>query len=109
MMYPSHAQNGFNTAATLRERDAGESNEEFAVRCVAGLNQVFTDMTSSNTAKAALITCDEVIVTLMAGCGLPKYDPADFILEAGEGWLISMSAYLWQKGYAFEITGKLSV
>jgi hypothetical protein len=106
LIYPTQP---LNTAATLRKRDDGETNEEFAVRCIAGLNRVFADLTSSDTAKAALITHDEIIVTLMAGCGLPKYPPTEFILKPGEGWLINMTAYLWQKGYAFEIAGKLSL
>jgi hypothetical protein len=102
-----HAQT-LHTAVNLRGRDSDEAHEEFALRCVAGLNQLFTDLTRSNIGKAALVTHDETIVTLMAGCGLPKSDPTEFILEPGEGWLIKMSAYLWQKGYAFEIAGKLS-
>jgi hypothetical protein len=105
-MYPEQT---LHTAFNLRGRDSDESHEEFAVRCVAGLNQLFTDLTRTQIGKAALITHDETIVTLMAGCGLPKSEPTDYILEPGEGWLIRMSAYLWQKGYAFEIIGKLSL
>jgi hypothetical protein len=85
-----------------------ESDEEFAVRCVAGLNQVFGDLTRSGIDQAALVSYDEAIVTLMAGCGLPKYSPTEFILEPGEAWLINMTVYLWQKGYGFEIIGKLA-
>jgi len=109
VMYPEQT---LHTAATLLERDTGknaESDEDFALRCVAGLNQIFTDMTRNGVGKAALITYDEAIVTLMAGCGLPKSNPTEFILEPGEGWLIRMTAYLWQKGYAFEIIGKLAL
>ena len=106
LIYPAQT---LHTAVNLRGRDSDESNEEFAVRCVAGLNQLFTDLSKSQIGKAALITHDETIVTLMAGCGLPKSDPTDFILNEGEGWLIRLSAYLWQKGYAFEIVGKLSL
>jgi hypothetical protein len=91
----------------LHERTPGESHEEFALRCVAGLDKVFVDMSRNSIERAAVVTCDEVIVTLMAGCGLPKADPAEFTLEPGEGWLIRISAYLWQRGYAFEIIGKL--
>jgi len=106
LFYPSQT---LHTAVNLRGRDSDETDSEFAIRCVAGLNQLFTDLTKSQITKAALITHDETIVTLMAGCGLPKSDPTEFILEPGEGWLIRMSAYLWQKGYSFEIVGKLSL
>ena len=103
-IYPEHT---LHTAAPLRERDKDESDKDFAVRCVAGLNRIFTDITHSGFGKAALITLDEIIVTLMAGCGQPKGEPADFILEPGEGGVIRMSAYLWQRGFAFEIVGKV--
>jgi hypothetical protein len=108
LFYPGHT---LHTALNFRGRDSGnsggESDKEFAVRCVAGLNQLFSDITQGGIEKSALITHDEIIVTLMAGCGVPKMPPTDFILQPGEGWLIKMSAFLWQKGYAFEIVGKL--
>jgi hypothetical protein len=104
-MYP---QQTLHTDVNLRGRDSDENDEAFAVRCVAGLNRIFTDITRADIMRAALITHDETIVTLMAGCGLPKSDPTELILQPGEAWLIKMSAYLWQKSYAFEIIGKLS-
>jgi broad specificity phosphatase PhoE len=97
-----------HTAVNLRGRDSDETDGEFAVRCVAGLSQLFADMTRSEVGKAALVTHDETIVTLMAGCSLPEGKPTDFILQPGEGWLVKMSAFLWQKAYKFETVGKLS-
>jgi hypothetical protein len=96
-----------HTAANLRERDAGEDNETFALRCVAALHQIFTDLTRADVQRAAVIMNEEAIVTLLAGCGMPRNDPTACCLEPGEAWLISMSAYLWQKGSVFEIIGKL--
>ncbi|MDR0223333.1 MAG: histidine phosphatase family protein [Oscillospiraceae bacterium] len=86
----------------------GESHGEFTLRCLDGLNEVFTDMTRSGTGTAAVITHAGVIVNLLTGCGFPKGRPADFAPEQGEGWLIGVSAYLWQKGNVFEIIGKLT-
>jgi hypothetical protein len=106
IFYPGHT---LHTALSFRGHEKDETNEAFALRCVAGLNQLFSDLTRSGLAKAALVTDDEVIVTLMSGCGLPKGEPTDFVLQSGEGWLIRMTAYLWQKGYAFEVVGKLSL
>jgi hypothetical protein len=103
----SYPENTLHTAANLRARDEGESNEDFAIRCVAALNQIFTDLTRADVQRAALIMNEEAIVTLMAGCGMPRHDPLAYRLEPGEGWLIIMSAYLWQKGHVFEVAGRL--
>ena len=86
----------------------GESHAEFTTRCIKGIEEVFADMSRSEINKSAVITHAGVIVTLLSGCGLPKGTPADFVLNPGEGWLIRMSTYLWQKGNVFEIVGKLS-
>jgi hypothetical protein len=106
-MFP-HVKESQRTAANLRERDLGESNEVFALRCVAGLEQIFKDLSQSSDTKAALVTDEETIVTLVAGCGMPQRDPLDCRIEPGDGWVIRMSAYLWQKGKVFEVLGKLS-
>ncbi|MCL2634347.1 MAG: hypothetical protein FWD34_07550 [Oscillospiraceae bacterium] len=104
--YPKHT---LHTAMDFRERDPAETDEQFALRCVCALNLLFSDLTRSGITKAAIITDEEAIVTLVAGCGLPKGDPVEFMLEPGEGWLISMCTYLWQKGNTFEIVGKLTL
>ncbi|MDR0197659.1 MAG: histidine phosphatase family protein [Oscillospiraceae bacterium] len=101
--YEEWIKGGMNARAP-----GGESHGEFTLRCVAGLNEVFTDISCSGARKASVITHAGVIVNLMAGFGLPKGRPTDFSLKQGEGWMISMSAYLWQKGNVFEIIGKLS-
>jgi hypothetical protein len=95
------------TAENLRARESREKNEEFALRCLAALERIFVDITKSDVQRAALIINEEAIVTLMAGCGIPRGDPLEFRLKPGEGWLIKMSAYLWQKGKAFEIVGRI--
>jgi hypothetical protein len=99
--------NTLHTAANLRERDKGEDNEIFALRCVAALNQIFVDLTRADVQRAAVVMNEEAIVTLAAGCGMPRYDPLTYRLEPGEAWVIRMSAYLWQKGHVFEVAGKL--
>lgn len=85
----------------------GESYGEFALRCIDGLDEVFHDMMKEHITRAAIITHAGVIMNLLAGYGLPKGKPADYALNQGEGFAINLSTFLWQKGPAFEIIGKI--
>lgn len=85
----------------------GEKYGDFMLRCIEGLDAIFTDMTRLDITRAACITHAGVITNLLCGYGLPKGRPADFLCAAGEGYEIALSAFLWQKGPAFEILGKL--
>lgn len=85
----------------------GESYRDFALRCIDGLDEIFHDMMKRKATKAAVITHSGVIMNLLSGYGLPKGKPADFACKQGEGFEISLSAYLWSRGPAFEILGKI--
>ncbi|MCL2037337.1 MAG: hypothetical protein FWG83_08155, partial [Oscillospiraceae bacterium] len=95
LFYPNQT---LYTEPNLRERESGESDESFALRCVAGLNLLFADMTRCEVMRAALITNDETIVTLMAGCGLPQRPPQGLMLKPGERWVVEMSVSFLEKG-----------
>lgn len=85
----------------------GERFGDFTLRCIEGLDTVFSDMMKRDITRAAVITHGGVITNLLAGHGLPKGRPADFLCGPGEGFEILLSTFLWQKGPAFEISGKL--
>lgn len=85
----------------------GERFEEFSLRCIEGLDTIFNDMMRREVTRAACITHGGVITNLLAGFGLPKGKPADFMCGPGEGFEIILSTLLWQKGPAFEISGRL--
>lgn len=85
----------------------GERFEDFSLRCIEGLDTIFSDMMRRDVTRAACITHGGVITNLLAGCGLPKGKPADFMCGPGEGFEIMLSTFLWQKGLAFEISGRL--
>ncbi len=85
----------------------GESYEEFTLRCIDGLEEIFKDMMHDKISTAAVITHAGVIMTLLSGLGLPKGKPADFALNQGEGYMINMTPFLWQRGQTFEIVGKI--
>ncbi len=86
----------------------GEKYGDFVLRCVEGLGEIFFDMMDKQIFRAACVTHAGVITNLLCGCGLPKGRPADFLCAPGDGFEIILSPFLWQKGPAFEISGRLS-
>lgn len=85
----------------------GEKFGDFTLRCIEGLDVIFSDMMRNDVQRAACVTHAGVITNLLAGYGLPKGRPADFLCGPGEGFEIILSAFLWQKGPTFEISGRL--
>ncbi len=85
----------------------GEKFADFRLRCISGLDVVFSDMMEKDITRAAVVTHGGVITDLLAGYGLPKGRPADFMCGPGEGFEIILSTFLWQKGPTFEISGRL--
>lgn len=85
----------------------GEKYGDFMVRCIEGLDIIFSDMMRREVTRAACITHAGVITNLLCGHGLPKGQPADFLCGPGEGFEIILTPFLWQKGPTFEISGRL--
>lgn len=85
----------------------GEKFGDFSLRCISGLDIIFRDMMKKDISHAAVVTHGGVITNLLAGFGLPKGRPADFLCEPGNGFEILLSTFLWQKGPTFEISGHL--
>lgn len=85
----------------------GEKFGDFSLRCISGLDIIFRDMMKKDITRAAMVTHSGVITNLLAGFGLPKGHPADYMCGPGEGFEILLSTFLWQKGPAFEISGRL--
>ena len=85
----------------------GEKFGDFSLRCISGLDIIFRDMMKKEITRAAMVTHGGVITNLLAGFGLPKGHPADYMCGPGEGFEILLSTFLWQKEPAFEISGRL--
>ena len=85
----------------------GEKFGDFSLRCISGLDIIFRDMMKKEITRAAMVTHGGVITNLLAGFGLPKGHPADYMCGPGEGFEILLSTFLWQKGPTFEISGRL--
>lgn len=86
----------------------GERFGDFTLRCIEGLDIIFSDMMSRSCTRAACVTHAGVITNLLCNLGLPKLKPADCQCAPGEGFEIILTPFLWQKGPTFEISGKLT-
>lgn len=86
---------------------SGEKYGDFMIRCIEGLDIIFSDMMRKDITRAACVTHAGVITNLLCGYGLPKGQPANYMCDPGEGFEIILTPFLWQKGPAFEISGRL--
>lgn len=86
---------------------SGEKYGDFMIRCIEGLDIIFSDMMRKEITRAACVTHAGVITNLLCGYGLPKGQPAEYMCDPGEGFEIILTPFLWQKGPAFEISGRL--
>ncbi len=87
----------------------GEKYGDFILRCISGLDSVFSDMMKNDLQYGAVITHGGVITNLLCGYGLPKGKPAQYMCAPGEGFEIALSPFLWQKGPTFEVLGKMTL
>ncbi len=85
----------------------GEKFGDFTLRCVDGLDSIFRNMMDRNILRAAVVTHSGVITNLLAGLGLPKRKPVEYMCGPGEGFEIMLSAFMWQHGPTFEVSGRL--
>ena len=85
----------------------GESLRNMINRSLSGLNLIIMDMMKENIHEAGVVTHSGILMNLMSCFGLPKMKPMDFACEPGEGYMVNVSAMLWQNGGVFEIIGKV--
>lgn len=85
----------------------GESLRSMINRVYSGLNLMIMDMMKNDISDAGVITHSGIMMNLLSCFGLPKMKPMEFACEPGEGWMIYVTAQLWQNGGTFEILGKV--
>ncbi|MGN0599014.1 MAG: histidine phosphatase family protein [Oscillospiraceae bacterium] len=85
----------------------GESLRNMINRSLSGLNLIIMDMMKENIHEAGVVTHSGILMNLMSCFGLPKMKPMEFACEPGEGYMVNVSAMLWQNGGVFEILGKV--
>jgi alpha-ribazole phosphatase len=100
--YKKWLRGGFDAAPP-----GGESARDVLTRTLSGLDLVICDMMERGITDAALVTHAGIITNIICGFGLPKLSPADAAVDFGKGFMISISAQLWQGSQTFEIIGKV--
>ncbi len=86
----------------------GESINNMLKRITSGLNLIIMDMMKENISEAALITHSGILMNILSCYGLPKIEnPLAVKIDYGEGFLINVTAMMWQNGGTFEIIGEI--
>lgn len=83
----------------------GESFGEMTARVFSALHNIICDMMHEGISHTAVITHAGIITNMLAGFGLPKYEPKYLQANAGEGFDIMVTTQMWLNSQAFEIMG----
>ncbi|MCQ2416752.1 MAG: histidine phosphatase family protein [Oscillospiraceae bacterium] len=81
----------------------GESVSELCIRTYQGFYRILLEMMQENFQHVALVTHTGVIANALACFGIPKLDPKQIHINAGEGFEIMINPQMWQQSQAFEI------
>ena len=74
-------------------------------RCYEALNIIISDMMYEGLTYVGVCTHSGIIMNMMAGFGVPKARPIDYVCGFGEGFEVLVTASMWQRSEAFEIVG----
>jgi alpha-ribazole phosphatase len=85
----------------------GESIQDLVVRSYQALTRIIVNMMDEEFSHCAIVTHSGIIKNMLSCFGLPKIDPKDIYIDAGEGAEILVTADMWQRSQAFEILGKV--
>jgi len=85
----------------------GETIQDLVVRSYQALTRIIVNMMDEEFSHCAIVTHSGIITNMLTCFGLPKIDPHQVCIDAGEGAEIMVTAQLWQQGQAFEILGKV--
>jgi alpha-ribazole phosphatase len=85
----------------------GESIQNLVVRSYQALTRIIVNMMDEEFSHCAIVTHAGIIKNMLSCFGLPKIDPKDIYIDAGEGAEILVTADMWQRSQAFEILGKV--
>lgn len=84
-----------------------ETTEDFTRRIFQAFDEIIKDMMKNRISDAAVVTHGGVIMSLLAMCGLPRVEPANWALENGHGYSLLVNAQLWGNTASFEICDRL--
>ncbi len=85
----------------------GESGAQLMQRVTMGFDWIVKDMMSAGVFESAIITHGNVITSLLAGVGIPKRQPQQWLVSCGRGYTCSLTAQLWHRDGLVEAMGYL--
>lgn len=85
----------------------GESIQDLVVRSYRALTRIIMNMMDEEFTHCAIVTHVGIIKNMLSCFGLPKINPNDLYIDAGEGAEILVTADMWQRSQAFEIVRKV--
>jgi alpha-ribazole phosphatase len=100
--YKSWLAGGFDAAPP-----GGESARDVLSRCLSALDLIISDVMEHDYSDSVIVTHSGIITDIICAFGLPKFNPRDIVPGFGTGYLISVSAQLWQTARTFEIVGQV--
>lgn len=85
----------------------GESLNQLTKRVFNGLQLILRHMMDNGFTHTALVTHSGIMTHMLAGFGLPKGQPMDFLRQPGEGWDIIINLQMWMNSGVFEVAAAL--
>lgn len=100
--YKDWLKGGINNSAPN-----GETILELVVRSYNALTKIIVNMMDEEFSHCAIVTHSGIITNMLTCFGMPKLNPNEINIGAGEGAEILVTADMWQRSQAFEILGKV--
>ena len=85
----------------------GENPIELTKRIIGTIQGIFTEMMEQKIYEAVIITHGGIIMTALAGLGLPKQPASSWIVDSGEGYSVLMTPEMWLRDGGFEVFAKI--
>jgi alpha-ribazole phosphatase len=85
----------------------GETGREVLTRCYSAVDAIITDMMKNGIYDAGAVTHAGIIANILSAFGVPKIPPNQIATAFGEGYMVNISAQLWQSAHTFEIVGSI--
>ncbi|MEA5010589.1 MAG: histidine phosphatase family protein [Angelakisella sp.] len=83
----------------------GETGEAFLYRVVDATQRIIKDMMENDITDAAVVTHGGVIMTILAGLGLPRQPMASWAVSNGRGYTTFVNPQMWLSSNVIEIAG----
>jgi alpha-ribazole phosphatase len=83
----------------------GETGRDVLARCYLAIDAIITDMMESGFTDAGVVTHGGILSNIVSAFGVPKIPPGEISAAFGEGYMLNISAQLWQMSQTFEVAG----